>query len=57
MADNSAAQIDFNLYGMGHVRLSKAKFRPPVPDAQSVHRPGWRQAPVMLSVEPELQSE
>ena len=49
-------QIDFNLYGMGAVRMSKVKFRPPVPDAHAPHRPGWRQAPVLLSIEPELQS-
>lgn len=28
-------QIDYNLYGMGHLHLSKMKFRHPVPDAFS----------------------
>ena len=50
-------QIDFNLYGMGAVRLSKVKFRPPIPDAHAPHRPGWLQAPIMLAVEPELLSK
>lgn len=25
--------MDYNLYGMGHIHLSKMKFRHPVPDA------------------------
>lgn len=28
-------QIDYNLYGMGHLHISKMKFRHPVPDVYS----------------------
>lgn len=32
----SSLQIDYNLYGMGHVHLSKMKFRHPVPDVYTM---------------------
>lgn len=26
-------QVDYNLYGMSHIHMSKIKFRPPLPDS------------------------
>ncbi|EXC54610.1 hypothetical protein L484_001285 [Morus notabilis] len=33
LAMEKALKVDYNLYGMGHIHLSKMKFRHPVPDA------------------------
>ena len=37
-------QIDFNLFGMGFLRLDEALFRSPIPDSNWPRRPGWREA-------------
>lgn len=34
-------QMDFNLLGMGHIRMGRALFRPPLPPRYPMHRPGW----------------
>ncbi len=39
-------QIDFNLYGMGLLRLGHVLFRHPVPTAQHT-RHGWAESPVL----------
>jgi hypothetical protein len=35
------AQIDFNLLGMGHLKLQRALFREPLPDTAPLLSPGW----------------
>ena len=40
-------QIDFNLYGMGLLRLGHVLFRHPVPTAQHT-RLGWAESPVLV---------
>lgn len=37
-------QIDFNLFGMGHLRMEDVYFRHPIPEAQAAKRRGWREA-------------
>lgn len=37
-------QIDFNLFGMGFLRLDEALFRSPIPDANFPRRAGWKEA-------------
>ena len=39
-------QIDFNLYGMGLLRLGNVLFRHPVPQGQHI-RHGWAETPVL----------
>ena len=39
-----AMQIDFNLYGMGQLRLGNALFRHPLPDGPHL-RQGWAESP------------
>ena len=39
-------QIDFNLYGIGLLRLGNVLFRHPVPTGQHI-RPGWAETPVL----------
>jgi hypothetical protein len=42
-------QVDYNLLGMGHLQLSHALFRDPVPaNAASRIRPGWDAPPTVL---------
>jgi hypothetical protein len=36
-------QIDFNLFGMGYLRLGEVWFRGPVPQTADPKRPGWNQ--------------
>ncbi|KAJ9131444.1 hypothetical protein P3X46_035102 [Hevea brasiliensis] len=38
LALEKALKIDYNLYGMGHVHLSKMKFRHPVPDVCTLRK-------------------
>lgn len=38
------AQIDFNLYGMGQLRLGNALFRHPIPEGPHL-RHGWADSP------------
>ncbi len=40
-ANVCALQMDFNLLGMGHVNLSQAVFREPLPPTVPLLRPGW----------------
>lgn len=43
---HTGLQIDFNLYGMGLLRLGHVLFRHPVPTAQHT-RHGWADSPVL----------
>ena len=43
-------QIDFNLYGMGLLRLCNVLFRHPVPEAQHT-RQGWAESPALVPPE------
>lgn len=43
---NACMQIDFNLYGMGLLRLGHVLFRHPVPAGQHI-RHGWSETPVL----------
>ena len=43
-------QIDFNLYGMGLLRLGNVLFRHPVPEGQHI-RQGWAESPVLAPPE------
>lgn len=43
---HTGMQIDFNLYGMGLLRLGHVLFRHPVPTAQHT-RHGWADSPVL----------
>lgn len=48
-------QIDFNLLGMGHLKLSKVLFRDPVPDNARQHsqQSGWPAEVSMIQFEDE----
>ena len=39
-----AVQIDFNLFGMGQLRLGNALFRHPLPEGPHL-RQGWAESP------------
>lgn len=41
-------QVDFNLFGMGFMRLGEAWFRGPVPQTGTPRRPGWKQVDSLL---------
>ncbi|KAL6779570.1 POLZ1 [Auxenochlorella protothecoides x Auxenochlorella symbiontica] len=45
-------KIDFNLFGMGHLVLSRAKFREPLPCTHSRQRPGWAAQQLVHEEEP-----
>lgn len=45
------SQIDLNLFGMGHIRLSEVLFREPLPPRALPPRPGWPSLPLDLSPE------
>ncbi|RMZ55343.1 hypothetical protein APUTEX25_003481, partial [Auxenochlorella protothecoides] len=45
-------KIDFNLFGMGHLVLSRAKFREPLPSTHSRQRPGWAAQQLVHEEEP-----
>ncbi len=44
-------KIDFNLYGMGWMRLGKVLFRHPLPEAHHRERLGWAAREIIQTVE------
>lgn len=43
--------MEYNLYGMGFVRLRKARFRRPLPVRGMTTRAGWDAVPEVISYE------
>jgi hypothetical protein len=43
--------VEYNLYGMGFVRLRKARFRGPLPVRGMTTRAGWDAVPEVISYE------
>ena len=50
MNNGCCLEIDFNLYGMGLLRLGNVLFRHAVPEAQHV-RQGWADSPALVPLE------
>ena len=57
LSSPSKRQVEYNLYGMGFIRLAKAQFRGPLPEAGAPRRAGWAALPEVQSPETESSGE
>ena len=45
----TSVQIDFNLYGMGFIRVREVLFRDPVPQHKRLRHQGWQEPPTIMA--------